>query len=276
MTLVRQFRQRTAHRSPRLHSNSAVVADYGKYRYRREEGDGEMTDEQKLLAEQELAAVLKRGGTVLIAGGPGGAYNPALYRDKRLEFLVSTEAERRQLKFALPAHVSAVIVSKFLTFDLQRLIMQQARERNIPVFGVLNSFGAVNRLLFGALNRLQEPQEAPVETIGKVAKGVAGRRTMTVVAPAAPPTPAESSAEESTMPATPQPVTTPPLSTTALPPSAPRPALDSRATDVIAAFAEVEAALSLLRDAVLAVAAESESNKKDAQKLRALQEIMTR
>ena len=239
-----------AYRSPGYGSNAAMIADRGKYQtaYPDDEGSDDVNDQDKLHAEQTIADVLRRNERVLIAGGKSGFYQQPLYREDRFVWLESTEASKDQLDYKVPSHVGAIVLTKFMTFDLQRTIKQQALHRNIPVFGALNSPGAVNRLLFGALNRLTVP--VPV-VVSKEDIPVAQSRlkVIRVDPPAAPPDPA-------------------PL------PSSAAPTGPIVAPDVLSAFAEVEAALSLLRDAVLTIAQDAEANKRDAEMLRSLKGML--
>lgn len=109
---------------------------------------GQMTIDQTKL-EQEVAAVFARDpkSTVLVVGGPAGFFDIKLERHARVVHHPSVESKATDAAWTLPAHAGIVLLTKFVSRDLGREVVGACHRAAVPVFGVFNSPGAVNRAL---------------------------------------------------------------------------------------------------------------------------------
>lgn len=126
-----------------------TVAELEVWHLWREELTHMTTDHAQL---REAIKAMPSDRRVVIIGGKSGAYAPWV---SRLAHQVeSTESGGRwEATFTLPSWTGVVLLTKFISIALSREIVRQAKAAGLPVFGVYNSPGAINRALAFAFDK---------------------------------------------------------------------------------------------------------------------------
>jgi len=94
----------------------------------------------------ELRQHLAAGQRVMIVGGPSGSYE--IDHDDRFVHYASTETtERTAARFSIPHKVGALLLTKNVGLNLQRIAIDKAREAGVDTYGPMTSVGAVNRVI---------------------------------------------------------------------------------------------------------------------------------
>jgi hypothetical protein len=134
------------HRPAGYRSNAGAVADIGKY-FADEEVWMHMEQDALTTAVAEARAA---GRKVVIVGGPGGRFADWIHRHKEIDHVESTEARPSDSTFTLSARTGVVVLTRYVSMTLHHAVMADCERRALPLFGVYNTYNAVNKALDAA------------------------------------------------------------------------------------------------------------------------------